>query len=234
MSQEGDHLVLKYSGVTVDRPSFRAHYAEEPESYYLGTSNVIPAFDEAVTGMCVKERRKVNVPAHLAFGEEGLKQGDEWFVPPNSDMIYYIELDELYDETDKRVLYPEPPVETEVKVLRKVPKEECTRSSKVGDWLVVNYHAVRFFDGELFASTLDGNNPPLKYELGKGHFPGWDDGLDDMCVGELRRLIVPADRGYGEVERTNLPAGSPLIFEVELLEINDTSKSDKKDDHEEL
>lgn len=38
-----------------------------------------------------------------------------------------------------------------------------------------------------------------------------------MAVGEKRQLRIPAELAYGERSVGSIPAGSPLIFEVELL-----------------
>uniref|UniRef100_T1JJ55 peptidylprolyl isomerase n=1 Tax=Strigamia maritima TaxID=126957 RepID=T1JJ55_STRMM len=64
---------------------------------------------------------------------------------------------------------------------------------------------------------------PFTFQLGHGHvIAGWDQGLDDMCVGEKRKLFVPShlaygDRGAGE----KIPPNAALVFEVELVSIGD-------------
>ena len=49
---------------------------------------------------------------------------------------------------------------------------------------------------------------------------GWDEGILDMCVGEKKKLIVPANLAYGEngVEGVIHP-GATLAFEITLLDI---------------
>ncbi len=49
---------------------------------------------------------------------------------------------------------------------------------------------------------------------------GWDQGVNGMCVGERRMLVVPPDMAYGERGVGNvIPPCSTLVFEVELLNI---------------
>ena len=49
---------------------------------------------------------------------------------------------------------------------------------------------------------------------------GWDAGLEGMCVGETRSLVIPPDQAYGEAGVGSvIPPCSTLVFDVELLEI---------------
>jgi hypothetical protein len=51
---------------------------------------------------------------------------------------------------------------------------------------------------------------------------GWDEGLQGMCVGEKRTLIIPPEKGYGEHGAGQaIPGGATLRFEVECLDIKD-------------
>jgi len=48
----------------------------------------------------------------------------------------------------------------------------------------------------------------------------WDQGLQNMCVGERRILTIPAGLGYGDRGAgAKIPGGATLRFDVELLEI---------------
>lgn len=63
---------------------------------------------------------------------------------------------------------------------------------------------------------------PQEFTLGAGQvIKGWDQGLRDMCVGEKRKLIIPADLGYGAAGAGGaIPPGATLVFDVELLDIH--------------
>ena len=52
--------------------------------------------------------------------------------------------------------------------------------------------------------------------------PAWDLGLLDMCVGELRELIVPPAYGYGDMPvGDTIPPKAILVFYVTLGQIQD-------------
>jgi FKBP-type peptidyl-prolyl cis-trans isomerase FkpA len=65
-------------------------------------------------------------------------------------------------------------------------------------------------------------NEPFTFPLGAGYvIKGWDEGVEGMEIGEVRRLFIPSNLGYGNQEVGNLiPANSDLIFDVELISVD--------------
>jgi len=81
------------------------------------------------------------------------------------------------------------------------------------------------YRGRQFDSSRE-RATPFVFMLGGGRvIKGWDLGLGGLRVGGLRRLVIPPELAYGEREVGNglIPAGSTLVFEVELLGIESTS-----------
>lgn len=39
---------------------------------YIGKGYVIPGMDKSLEGLCTGERRRVTVPPHMAYGEQGI------------------------------------------------------------------------------------------------------------------------------------------------------------------
>ena len=82
----------------------------------------------------------------------------------------------------------------------------------------VHYHGT-LSDGTVFDSSVDRGEPS---QFGVGQvIPGWTEGLQLMSVGSKYKFFIPQELAYGATPR---PGGvikpfSPLVFEVELLEI---------------
>ena len=75
-------------------------------------------------------------------------------------------------------------------------------------------------DGNVFDSSR-ARDAPMTVEVGKGYLiKGFDEGVSGMRVGGMRRLTIPPELGYGDRGvGSQIPPGSTLIFEVELLEV---------------
>ena len=48
---------------------------------------------------------------------------------------------------------------------------------------------------------------------------GWIVAMQQMCVGDRWEVYIPAEMGYGKFSQPGIPAGSTLIFEIELIGI---------------
>jgi len=97
----------------------------------------------------------------------------------------------------------------------------CEPKSKVNDMLTMHYTG-KLVDGTKFDSSHD-RDQPFTFQLGVGQvIKGWDLGLTKMCVGEKRRLTIPANLAYGDRGAGNvIPGGATLVFDVELLNVGD-------------
>ncbi|WP_428310041.1 FKBP-type peptidyl-prolyl cis-trans isomerase [Hydrocarboniphaga sp.] len=90
-----------------------------------------------------------------------------------------------------------------------------------GKRVQVHYTGWLYTDGKAgakFDSSKD-RGQPFVFGLGGGQvIKGWDEGVQGMKVGGTRRLVIPADLGYGPRGAGGvIPPNATLLFEVELL-----------------
>jgi peptidylprolyl isomerase len=81
----------------------------------------------------------------------------------------------------------------------------------------VHYHGT-LIDGTVFDSSVQ-RGQPIEFGLNQV-IPGWTEGLQLMKKGEKTRLFIPPALGYGNRSTGSIPAGSVLIFDVELIDFH--------------
>ena len=112
----------------------------------------------------------------------------------------------------------------------------CKRRAQFDDLMEISYigkvlETGQVFDGSAVKINGDGipgraNDVSIFFVLGKQPFgqfpPGWDVGLEGMCVGERRRLLVPPVLAYGSIglPRRGIPPNATLQYDVTLVSLN--------------
>lgn len=116
------------------------------------------------------------------------------------------------------------PHQSELEIHTTFKPEPCTRKAKATDLLSVIYTGQLKGTGVIFDSSNDVGKP-FQFQLGIGQvILGWEKGLINACVGEKRRLIVPPHLAYGDTHHDVIPPQSTLIFDIEIVDIQDGPK----------
>lgn len=92
--------------------------------------------------------------------------------------------------------------------------------ARSGSTVSVQYTGT-FANGVKFDSSYD-RGKPFIFTLGQGMvIAGWERGIQGMRVGGKRRLLIPAPLAYGSAGSSDggIPPNTPLVFEVELIEV---------------
>ncbi|MBP1645245.1 MAG: rane protein [Bacteroidetes bacterium] len=99
----------------------------------------------------------------------------------------------------------------------KVVQEGNGAIPKSTDTVNVHYHGT-LINGSVFDSSVQ-RGEPISFPLNQV-IQGWTEGLQLMTVGSKYTFFIPADLAYGDSPVGTIPAGSTLVFDVELLGIN--------------
>ena len=95
----GDLLEIRYAGRLADGQIFDGmkladRFGDDSIQFVLGkqpAGQFPPSWDVGLQGMCVEERREIDVPPVLGFGPKGLVKKGVQLVPPNARIIYDVE-----------------------------------------------------------------------------------------------------------------------------------------------
>jgi len=98
-----------------------------------------------------------------------------------------------------------------------VTKNGTGAQLKAGDEIIVNYTGL-LTNGTKFDSSLD-RGEPFSFPLGAGRvIKGWDEGFQNLKIGDHATLIIPPSIGYGSRGAGGaIPPGATLIFIVEVI-----------------
>jgi peptidylprolyl isomerase len=208
-----DRVKVHYTGWTKDGKMFDSS-VQRGEPATFGVTQVIPGWTEALKLMSVGEKRRLWIPAKLAYGEKAPPGA------PAGDLTFDVELLEI-------VAAPKTPedVKAPPKTAKKTESGLAYRVLKPGtgkvhpkatDTVSVHYSGWTT-DGQLFDSSVQ-RGAPTSFALNQV-IKGWTEGVQLMVEGEKARCWIPGNLAYGDKPtRPGAPSGM-LVFDIELLQI---------------
>lgn len=105
-------------------------------------------------------------------------------------------------------------------------KKSAGKGAKAVDGKLVSVHYTgKLLDGTVFDSSIE-RGEPIQFVLGTHQvIPGWEQGIALMQEGEKGTLIIPSNLAYGEYGSGPIPPFSPLVFDVELVKVEDAPQA---------
>lgn len=210
---EFDTVKFKYSIKSIDGTVYTSNIDDDIEDISYAQVNLFfePFVSEALELMNVGSRYTFYVPYQLAYGQ--YSSGD---ILPFSALIFEVELLENFfvENALKEGVFV-----TESGLQYEIMKEgtEDTKPTATSN-VKVDYHGT-FLNGTVFDSSVDRKTPS---EFGVSQvIEGWTEGLQLMDTGAKYKFYIPYYLAYGASGYSTIPGYTPLVFEVELLEILD-------------
>ncbi|CAJ1080990.1 peptidyl-prolyl cis-trans isomerase FKBP10 [Xyrichtys novacula] len=197
----GDYIRYHYNGTFLNGVTFDTSYQRNSTyNTYIGMGYVIAGMDQALLGVCMGERRRVILPPHLAYGE----QGAGGVIPPSAVLVFDIHVIDFHNPNDN----------VDIHITYK--PEVCNETTKVNDLVHYHYNCT-LVDGTPLFSSHDYENLQDAVLGADKVIDGLDEGLRGMCAGEKRIIKVPPHLGHGEKGATGVPSSAVLLFDIELV-----------------
>jgi FKBP-type peptidyl-prolyl cis-trans isomerase len=212
-----DKVKVQYTGWQKDGKMFDSSVLRgEPITIPLNA--VIPGWTEGLGLMVVGEKRRLWIPATLAYGEHPRTGA------PAGDLVFDVELVDIVHGPKP------PPVPTDVKAPPASAKKTAsglayrvltpgTGTTHPGPASnVIAHYSGWTTDGKMFDSSVV-RGEPVHFRL-DGVVKGWSEGVQLMTKGEKARFWIPGALAYGDKPtRPGAPAGM-LVFDIELIDFN--------------
>uniref|UniRef100_A0A8D3AB10 peptidylprolyl isomerase n=1 Tax=Scophthalmus maximus TaxID=52904 RepID=A0A8D3AB10_SCOMX len=199
----GDYIRYHYNGTFQDGTAFDSSYQRNSTyNTYVGMGYVIRGMDKALQGLCMGEKRRITVPPHLAYGEDGVGE----LIPGSAVLVFDIHVIDFHN--------PKDPVE--IKVTHK--PQDCKVTSEADDLIQYRYNC-SLMDGTLLYSSEQFDSPSTTTLGADQVILGLERGLGGMCAGERREVVVPPHWGHGEDGAGGVPGSAVLFFELELVQL---------------
>lgn len=208
--RKGDVAYVVYTGKLVDGTVFDSNENEgaQPLSFKVGFDSMIQGFHVGVEGMRIGGKRKVSIPAKMAYGEHSPSEQ----IPPNSDLYFTITVldavrvgeEDVYDKEDVTI--------------------GTGKVAKIGSLVEVNYK-LSLVNGKVIDSQMNAAKP-VRFRLGpkikdsdRRVPPGVSYGMVGMKEGGVRKLRIPPAVGFAGDISTGIPTNSILRVEMKLLKV---------------
>jgi len=88
-SAKGSLLTMHYKGTFEDGKQFDSSLdRNQPFTFQIGVGQVVKGWDQGLLDMCVGEKRKLIVPPHLGYGDQGAGE----VIPAGATLVFETEL----------------------------------------------------------------------------------------------------------------------------------------------
>lgn len=151
----------------------------------------------------------VNTEDELADNDTGLTVIKDTFTVENHD---WVQPDSVNGQANEMVWQRDDGLRVEW------TEKQTTNKVELNDVILVNLEA-RVATGDVYDSNAKLGHPvPMKTNIGM-MVPGFQQGLLEMHVGDLGRIMIPSPLGYGENGyRDKVPDNADLIIEIEVVD----------------
>ena len=213
--------------------------ADEPASFVIDQLG-IQGFRNGMKCARVDSRIAMVIPGAEAFTDEnrptGLTADDSIVIVADITAAYLAKaqgtlqlatsgLPAVVRAPDGRpgVQIPTSPKPTSLKIVDLIAGDK-NQVVKDGDTVVVHYTGVLWDTGEIFDSTWQSktdpkkNGAPVAVPATEGQaLPGFVKALVGQHVGSQVLAVIPPSEGYGDQASGSIPAGSTLVFVIDIL-----------------
>lgn len=241
----GDYIEFDFTLCNKDGDTLINTFGEEPMELQYGEDFIGKGFNEALGMVPEGGTMRFVIPSELAFDSVGYQK----MILPYTPMVVMLKMKSVMDkaayeaqlaaiaaekEAEKARMQAiemeriaeyiaanaitETPTESGLYIINNVEGEG--NLAQWGDVVAVHY-VLKNLNGDKVESSYD-YDQPIEFTIGKGEMiPAIEEALMTMAPGAKTTVITPSEYAFGEyvIDEELLPAYSPIVIELELVEI---------------
>lgn len=223
-------VTVQYVAINAsDESVFGSSWKSGPTTFYVNT--VVKGFADGLIGAHAGDRVLIASRARDAFGVTGNLAST---VRPGDAVIFVVDIVTIAPVLSTpsgvpRLTYGSDGNPAKFTADAQTPKQPASLGVypivkgpgpvvQSGDSIGVEYFGQIYPDGPVF-NAWTGQRFDLV--LGAGNvIKGWDMGLVGQRVGSRVELVIPPALGYGDKAQSGIPAGSTLVFTVQIVSVS--------------
>ena len=210
-----DTVTVHYSGWTTDGKMFDSSVTRgKPASFPL--NRVIKGWTEGVQLMVQGEKRRLWIPANLAYGDNPAGGRPAGMLVFDVELLSIKEAPKAPEVPADVAAVPADAVKTASGLASKVIRAGDGKDHPTATDQVEVHYTGWTPDGKMFDSSV-ARGETIVFPL-NGVIKGWTEGVQLMVAGEKRRFWIPGNLAYGDNPPPGAPAGM-LVFDIELIKI---------------
>ncbi len=223
---ENSYITAHYHGTLTDGTVFDSS-VDRGETFQFSLGGVIPGWQEAIKMLKKGGKGKFLIPSGMAYGPRGAGGA----IPPNTPLVFDIELIEFADQAEMAAkqnaidqeaiaqFIGEKGLETKQTEsgIHYILEKEGTGDAhpEASSKVTVHYHGT-LLDGTVFDSSVD-RGETISFGLNQV-IPGWQEAIPLLKKGGKGKFIIPSTLAYGNRQAGKIPPNSVLVFDVELFD----------------
>lgn len=208
-TETGDAVWVVYTGRLADGTIFDSNdpslYPEKfPYQFTIGAREVIPGWEEGLKGMLPGGKRKLSIPAKLAYGQNPPPGGK---IKPGDDLFFDVELVDVVKKDDAEIYDT---------IDEKVGSGPVAEDGKT----VTVHYTIKLVNGYLLDDTR-AQNAPQTFKIGASEVQRtFEIAIKGMRKGGVRLIRMPPNIGFRPaVEGENQPGNAVTYTRVELIDV---------------
>ncbi len=220
--EEGQTVFVTYQGNLLNDAIFDQN-SDTTFSFVVGRNSVIAGWEEGIKLMNEGETATFIIPSELAYGTSG--SGNN--IPPYAPLAFTLTLvkserQQLFDYIAANGLAGDTS-STQSGLLYAIQENGTGTQNPLASSSVEIRYTASYLDSENNLITFETATTPVTFTLSDTDNPIHNEGLVEgirlMKVGEKRLLLMTSVLGFGQTGQRAVPRRTPLIYEVELINI---------------